>query len=145
MSFTDMVQRSVERSRIRFGGALPLTSALEKSKVSAFHSQIARYEHAELSHIIEKLSDQLELLARELSRGRLKLKSNGQPSLATIDALRLAIESAFPSTSTASKIGTEDHRFVSAVVEWFIERIGTDRKHAADNLRKRLLGPPDRA
>ena len=139
MSFTQLVQRAVEDSRARFSGTKSLAIQLEKTKFTSRVMNVQQYEHGALAEIIQDLAVQLEAAAAELTAGRLKLSAGGLPSLATQDALRIALESAFPTSANASVIGSEDHRFVTAVVNWFVERVHSGQKQASDNLRKRLI------
>lgn len=137
-TFTALVEEAISSSKTRHRRKSPT-----KEELSFIDERLVRppsYESAPLADVLFNLAERFELLSREIDRGRFKTSPTGLPTLAVEDSLRLVIENAFPRSSEAWRIGSPEHAFVSAIVEWFLDRIHMDPPHANDALRKKLLG-----
>ncbi len=92
-----------------------------------------------LAASLRDLAEEFDQIAEGISSGRFRLERDGRPSLATRDAIRLALEKILPPPSTPTQFGTVDHAFVSFVVQWFVNRTTSDERSAIDMLRDQLI------
>lgn len=125
-SFTRLVTDAIKKARLRN------ERATETARKQAFHLT--------LPDLLEETATGLKTVAEKITAGSLKLDKDGQPSLATRDAIRLSIENAFSPLGEPTESGTFNHHFVTCLVEWFVKRINTSEKAATEQLRQRLLG-----
>lgn len=90
-----------------------------------------------LSHLLQDAANGLKKVAHDITDGRLQLTPDGKPSLATQDAIRLALERpigpSLPQTDTVGDL------FVSFLVTWFVERTTVPEDIATERLRRRLV------
>lgn len=92
-----------------------------------------------LSHVLEQAASGLRDVMQNIESGRLVIHSDGTPSLATRDAIRLVFEETLAHDSGVRKFGSTDHFFVTGIIDWFTEQVHMSARDATDSLRKRLL------
>lgn len=119
-SFTELVKKAVAVARSREAAPLQVQEQF-------------------LSQFLTNTASGLRLVAKDIANGSLKLSQEGVPSLATRDAIRVTLENTFLPLGHVPPIGSFGHHFISAVVEWFVERINTPERTATENLRRRLI------
>jgi DNA-binding phage protein len=106
----------------------------------ASHSLVKAHQQDEatLPAVLHSAANGLRQVARNIALGRLVLKKDGTPTLATRDAVRLALELALPS-SDETHIGTPNHFFISALVQYLSNCVHHPQKEASEILRKCLI------
>jgi len=143
-SFSEMVQRAIQQAQLN-GAPLQdvAMQALESTIESLADAQrdlLRIAEQPTFTATVESLTAKLRTVIAGLAKGNFSLQRDGRPSLATKDALRLAVESSLmphrPGGESWEKI---DQRFASVVVEWFVDRITMSHQTATANLRNNLI------
>lgn len=93
-----------------------------------------------LSSVIFNAAQGLRGIARDITCGKLKLTSSGDPTLVTREAIRKVFESALCLENYQAQLpGTFEYFFVSSLVDWFTERIHRSERASTDHLRRKLL------
>lgn len=141
-TFSHTVERAISEAKLRaargpVGELREQLSALsigQKGLVDVREKSLVTF-----SQLLRASSEELRGVARALSLGRLQMRANGRPTLATQDAIRLALERAFPEELQVWRIGSENQKFITALVEWFSDRIQYSSEEATDRLRESLL------
>ncbi|MCB0325429.1 MAG: hypothetical protein KDD69_17725 [Bdellovibrionales bacterium] len=123
-SFSALVAQAIEQARAR-GGIQP-------------------QRRIPLAEVLYCVVYELRGVLAQLRSGTLRLGAAGEPSLATLDALRLALESAM-FDSTHVPIGSYEHGFVQALVDWFDTSRTLPPSQALQHLRRTLVSLTDRA
>ena len=137
-SFTEIVARAISQSDSARAELLlsPLAETLQtlndaQAKLTALCADVS------LSGQLDELSQRLRIVVRGLGCGSFSLKRDGTPSLATQDAIRLALEETLKANT--QQPGTFDSDFVEAVVTWFRSRVLRSHQEATRELREELL------
>jgi hypothetical protein len=93
-----------------------------------------------LAGILIRAAREFRTIALEIERGGLKLTAGGEPTLSTREAIRRVIERAVDSHGFDSQVrGSFENFFVSAAVNWFVERAHSSERSCTENLRRRLI------
>lgn len=121
-----LAQASARRRASRSSGAVMATGYQLKMTPVSLHRARPQTAAEAISAVVEGLRD----VAARIGAGELRLQRSGKPSLATLDALRLALEAGFPESSLPTEIGTIDHLFVTELVRWFSNRVSTSADQA---------------
>ncbi len=83
----------------------------------------------------------IKIIAADITQDKLSLAANGDPSPTIKTALEHALESALCiDTEEAKTVGSFEHNFVKALVEWFTDRVHYSERVCNEKLRRRLLG-----
>lgn len=139
-TFSEVVRGAVKGARERALELSPTKHALQALAIAPLAlKQLQATGDASLAEILETTASGLRSVARDITIGRLKLKNDGTPSMATRDALRLVFENALYPEADVQQIGTLDHLFASALVQWFVDRVRMDHAEATEILRVTLL------
>lgn len=139
-TFATVVKQAVIEARVR-----SRFSPLDMTRGTKRKAAVDDLANLGLSQLIQQLSDGLTEVAEKIAKGALTIKKDGTASMATRDAIRLAIEQALLSSATAElpcspeEIGTFDHYFVASTVQWFTDRVHLDQSKSTEALRQRLL------
>lgn len=92
-----------------------------------------------ISELLHDAAREIRGVAKDVALTRRKVKRDGTPSLATRDAIRLAFQHSFREEDNATDIGTINHLFITALVDWITDRIQFTHTEANERLRHSLL------
>jgi len=144
-TLTQVVNRAVKRAQenkeVRTQQLQSDLRALDYSQ-----NQLAKLSgglDAPVSQRFQKLSADLKRVAGDIESGRLVLRGDGEPSLATLDSIRLAFEQLLTTSPEARKPGSFDHYFIESLVLWFADKVRLPHSQATEILRLRLLSFPE--
>lgn len=92
----------------------------------------------ECSSVLRRLAAQIQDVAGAISTRTLSIQTDGSPTPAAREALRIAFEAAFPPQSGVREIGNPHNTFVNAIISWFSERTSQQNTACLSNLRRRI-------
>jgi response regulator RpfG family c-di-GMP phosphodiesterase len=132
-SFTSFVAEAVHNARVF---ASVNTKENEENPQTVIHSLTTD----SLPISLLRTAAKFKAIAADITHDKLSLSKNGNPSISTKNALRNAIETSLCIDNyDARVIGTFEHFFVRALVEWFSERVHHSERVCNERLRRKLL------
>lgn len=143
-TFTEVVESAVTAARSRYGmlprpesvKETPLLQPLERAQADL--CKLFLDTNGSAAKLLTDAAAGLRLVAHHLTWGKLSLRLNGEPSLATRDAIRLVLEQCLPEGSKGREIGSRDHALIAALVDWFARRVAESHVEATDRLAAEL-------
>lgn len=137
-AFTEIVTKAIATSDVARAELLlsPLADTIQT--LNDAQQQLTKLcGDLSLSGQLEDLSQRFRIIVKGLSCGSFSLKRDGTPSLATQDAIRLALEDIVHLNSNGSE--SFDRVFVEAIVSWFRSRVIVSHAEATKQLREELI------
>ncbi len=138
-TFAHVVQRAItdaqERHQRQSKEAVKNTLETLRLGPKGLTEVIEQGEKAPQQHLYTA-SFSLRAVSRDIVYGRLRLKKDGTPTLATRDAIRLALEKAFPPEQKPYEIGTANQEFITILLDWFSDRVQLSQEKAEERLHQ---------
>ena len=134
-SISSVIERFRGISKVRTAEAESVGNLMSISEDSV---AAARGIDLECSSVLRRLAAQIQDVAGAISTRTLSIQTDGSPTPAVREALRIAFEAAFPPHSGVREIGNPQNTFVNAVISWFSERTSQQNAACLANLRRRI-------